>query len=277
MIEISVVIPTYNRVSMLSRALASVLASVYPHFECIIVDDGSTDATDAFLATQRDPRIHVIRFSHNRGVSAARNAGVARATGQFVAFLDSDDVWDKKKLKVQHDYLIKNPNVSLCQTKEIWIRNGVRVNPPKTHEKISGDIFLASLARCMITPSSVMLRRELFTQYGGFNEDLRACEDYDLWLRITAHEHVGLIESNLLTRYGGHADQLSASTPVLDSLRVKALANLVTRGRLSNEQMTATKAVLTTKLSILRDGALKRNLAQEVENYDNLRKSCGIW
>ncbi len=184
---VAVIIPTFNRASLLPRAIRSVLDQIWRDFELVVIDDGSTDGT-AGLAIFKcgDPRLRCVRLPENRGVSVARNAGVRATVAPLLAFLDSDDEWLPEKLGRQVDWLKKNPEFRICQTQELWIRRGVRVNPPMTHAKFGGDLFAASLERCMITPSSVMLARELFEETGGFNEAFPACEDYDLWLKVTS-------------------------------------------------------------------------------------------
>ena len=163
---VSVVIPTYNRWPMVGEAVDSVLAQTVSDFELIVVDDGSTDETPRRL---RDygTRLMVVTQSR-RGVAAARNLGARRASGPYLAFLDSDDLWRPRKLRRQLDFMERNPQVEICQTDEIWIRNGVRVNPRNRHRKPSGDIFRASLELCLVSPSAVMMRRELFERVRGF-------------------------------------------------------------------------------------------------------------
>ncbi|MBW2252437.1 MAG: glycosyltransferase family 2 protein, partial [Deltaproteobacteria bacterium] len=136
---VTVIIPTYNRGWILKEAIDSVLSQDFEDFELIVVDDGSTDNTcDILDGYARD--IIVLR-QDNRGVSAARNAGIAFASGHFIAFLDSDDLWLPGKLSMQIDFFDSNPDALICQTEELWIRNGKRVNPKKRHKKFSGMIF----------------------------------------------------------------------------------------------------------------------------------------
>ena len=122
-----------------------------------MVDDGSTDGTAEELAKYR---LAFAPFRHDRkGVSAARNLGVSRARGRFIAFLDSDDLWLPSKLASQAAFMEQHPELQICQTEEIWIRNGIRVNPRAIHRKPSGDIFLRSLELCLVSPSAVMMTR----------------------------------------------------------------------------------------------------------------------
>ena len=157
---VSVIIPTFNRDWIVAEAIQSVLAQSYRQFELIVVDDGSTDRTPAILRKFKDS-IQVIRQT-NQGVSAARNHGVDAARGEFIAFLDSDDLWRPEKLSVQVNFFLSNPEVQICQTDETWIRNGRRINPKSYHKKPSGDIFFPSLALCLVSPSAVMLKNRFF-------------------------------------------------------------------------------------------------------------------
>jgi glycosyltransferase involved in cell wall biosynthesis len=264
---VSVIIPTYNRGWILHEALESVLAQDYPDFELIVVDDGSTDRTPAVLQRYGN-RLRVLA-QKNRGVSAARNRGIAAAKANLIAFLDSDDLWLPGKLKAQVDFFQHHPGALICQTEEIWIRNGVRVNPAKRHRKPSGMIFEASLHLCLVSPSAVMVRRRLFEQVGIFDESLPACEDYDLWLRVGCRYPIHLIETPLVVKRGGHADQLSRQ-PVLDRYRIQSLLRIIRIGRLNDEQQSAAARVLKEKCRIYAKGCRKRGRLKEAEHYEAL-------
>ncbi len=253
--EVSVIIPTYNRRDLLREAIASVLAQTYQEFELIVVDDGSTDDTREIV--REFPQARYV-FQANRGVSAARNHGVALSRGRFLAFLDSDDVWQPRKLETQVGFFATHPEAHICQTEEVWLRNGVRVNPQNKHRKPRGDIFAQSLHLCLVSPSAVMLRRELFERTCGFDESLPACEDYDLWLRIAVTEPVFLIDTPLVLRRGGHADQLSRRFWGMDRFRVRALCKLLDSGVLSAMQREQVQEVLRAKCQILAQGVQKR-------------------
>lgn len=257
---VSVIIPTFNRGWIVDEAIQSVLAQTYPHFELIVVDDGSTDQTPSILQEYQD-RIRIIRQA-NQGVSAARNHGVDAAQGAFVAFLDSDDLWQTEKLSVQVNFFLTNPDVQICQTDETWIRNGKRINPKNYHKKPSGDIFLPSLALCLVSPSAVMLKKDFFRQMGGFDESLPACEDYDLWLRISCRYPVFLIPEQLVVKRGGHADQLSKN-PGLDRYRILSLLGLLKTSALSPLQRQKTIDMLMRKTQIYTGGCIKRGRQEE--------------
>jgi GT2 family glycosyltransferase len=265
--EVSVVIPTYNRRALVVEAVGSVLAQTFPDYELIVVDDGSTDGTAQALA-KYDARLRLVSQLH-RGVAAARNRGAAAAGGRYLAFLDSDDLWLPRKLERQMAYLRSHPEFAICQTEELWFRNGVRVNPAKRHRKRAGDIFRESLGLCLISPSAVMMTRELFERAGGFDERLPACEDYDLWLRITRDRAVGLVPEPLVIKRAGHADQLSRSVWGLDRFRVLALLKLLEAG-LAGERRAWVIETLRRKAAILSSGARKRGREEEARSYEAL-------
>lgn len=264
---VSVILPTYNRGWIVAQAIDSVLDQAYGNLELIVVDDGSTDDTPRLLTAYGD-RIRTIRQA-NRGVSAARNAGIRAAAGDLIALLDSDDTWLPEKSTAQVDFFEAHPEALVCQTEEIWIRNGVRVNPGKRHRKEAGMIFERSLALCLVSPSAVMMRRSLLDEVGLFDETLPACEDYDLWLRIAWKYPVGLIDRPLIVKRGGHADQLSRM-PELDKYRIQAIARLLDRGVLSAGQQAAAISMLKTKCAIYAQGCRKRNRMAEAHHYGQL-------
>lgn len=261
---VSVVIPVFNRVAVIKRAIDSVLAQDYGNFELLVVDDGSTDETPVVLSALAETGGFTLLHQSNRGVSAARNLGISHCHGEFIAFLDSDDEWLPGKITAQVNYFLNSPSEVLVQTQEIWIRNGVRVNPKRKHLKKSGDIFLESLKLCLISPSAVMLRKTLFNEIGFFDENLKAAEDYDLWLRILARHPAGLIDRYLARRYGGHADQLSAQ-PCLDKYRIMALEKILLE-KLTPEKRKAAEDELSLRRRIYENGALKRAAAMRETN-----------
>lgn len=261
---VSVIIPTYNRANMLRQAVDSVLEQDYRPAEVLVIDDGSVDETPAVLAEYAD-RIRRFRRD-NAGVSAARNTGIRAARGELIAFLDSDDYWLPGKLTAQVEWFLRHPENMICQTEEIWVRNGRRVNPRQKHRKRAGDIFIASLSLCLVSPSAVMLRRRLLDETGLFDPELPACEDYDLWLRVSSRYRVGLIEKPLLVRRGGHPGQLSAA-PGLDRYRIHAIRKILDAGDLSLAQRKAAVSALEKKCAIYAAGCEKRAKHEEAARY----------
>lgn len=267
--DISVVIPAYNRERCVGSAVDSVLSQTLVPKEVIVVDDGSTDGTSERLLAYGE-KIRVISFKHNEGVSRARNRGAAEARGFWISFLDSDDYWLSSKLEQQWKYLQKNPFLEILQSGEIWIRNGRHANPCRHHEKREGWIWDHCLPRCMITPSSVLMKKSLFEQYGGFDETFPACEDYDLWLRVARDKVVGLEPTKSLVKHGGHEDQLSRRYPAMDRFRVNALMKALSSESAPGRREIL-RASLTAKLMILSKGSRKRGNREDWERYERLR------
>jgi glycosyltransferase involved in cell wall biosynthesis len=265
--QVSVIIPTFNRGWILKEAIDSVLTQDYKDFELIVVDDGSTDNTSEILASYGiDIRV---LFQENKGVSATRNRGITEASGEYIAFLDSDDLWLPQKLSTQIKFFNQTPDALICQTEEVWIRKGKRVNPKIRHKKPSGMIFEPSLELCLVSPSAVMIRRVLFDRVGEFDVTLPACEDYDLWLRISCRFPVYLIDTPLIIKRGGHNDQLS-SMKGLDKFRIKAVEKIIKSGRLAEDQYRAAVKALKEKCKIYADGCRKRGREEEALYYDLL-------
>lgn len=268
MTRVSVIIPTHNRAKVLGRAVSSVLAQSWTDFELIVVDDGSTDDTAATLASFDDPRLTRMH-QENKGVSVARNAGIAASSAPWIALLDSDDYWMPEKLARQLHFLDES-GFDICQTEEIWIRNGVRVNACRKHAKLAGWFFLHSLDLCLISPSCVMFSRKLWDELGPFDERLPACEDYSLWLRVGTKYAVGLLPEALTVKTGGHADQLSRRITGLDLYRVYAMLDLLRRMDLTSEQRTQTMHALRERVRLYAQGCIKRGKDEEAVRVQEL-------
>ena len=267
--KVSVIVPTHNRAHTLARALDSVLAQTRPADEIIVVDDGSDDETGQAL--ERFTTVRVLR-QENLGVSAARNAGIRAASGDWLALLDSDDVWLPEKLAWQCALIAAHPDHRLCHGNERWLRHGEPLKQLSKHRKRGGDIFEDCLPLCVISPSAVMLRHDLLTEVGLFDENLPACEDYDLWLRICAREPVLYVEQALLIKHGGHDDQLSRRFWGMDRFRIRALYNLLTTQTLSPTQRQAAAAMLSHKARIFAKGARKHGRPEDAAHYEVLAK-----
>ncbi|EMO42285.1 glycosyltransferase family 2 protein [Leptospira noguchii] len=257
-VPISVVIPTYNRENKILNSISSVLKQTLPPKEIIVVDDGSTDATVSKIQETFSDKVQILLLEH-KGVSHARNRGVENASGDWIAFLDSDDEWLSEKLDKQWKHIEEHPETEILQSQEIWIRNGRKVNPPTRLSKKDGDIFEQSLEFCSVTPSSVLLKKELYQNQGGMDEKLLACEDYDLWLRITSQTTVVLLDEFLLVRYGGHKDQLSFQYPAMDRFRIYSILKLLSSHLLNQTQRRLAEQNLFIKWEVLRQGRIKRN------------------
>jgi len=272
-IKITVIVPVYNRQHTIKRTIDSILSQSYKAEEIIVVDDGSTDGTGEILKGYGD-RITCLHLPQNSGPSRARNLGIKHARTEWIAFMDSDDCWDRDKLKRQVEYLKKYPFYEIMQSEEIWIRKGVRVNPCKHHKKPIGWIWEQSLERCLVSPSGVLVKKALLEQYGMFDESLPACEDYDLWLKISRNHPVGLEPSFSVIKYGGHEDQLSRKYPAMDRFRVKTLFSMLRAEELPHFREKI-KPVLEKKLNILIKGYEKRQKLKDAEECREILNSLG--
>ena len=271
---ISVIIPTYNRVELLPRAVGSVLAQTHPHLELIVVDDGSEDATRGYLSGITDSRLRVIGQSR-QGVAAARNTGIAASRGDYIAFLDSDDAWQKDKLEKQLAFS-RSGGWEITQTEEIWMRNGRRVNPGRRHLKQGGWIFVPSLELCLVSPSCVLMSRRCWENIGPFDVSLLAGEDYDLWLRCALYYPIGLLPQALSIRYAGHLGQLSATIIGQDLYRIRSLCRLLEREKLDCEQRAMARQQLRLKAMRYVQGCLKRGKEGEAQRVVDMLAKINI-
>jgi glycosyltransferase involved in cell wall biosynthesis len=264
---VSVVITTYNRRVFLKEAVLSVLNQDYKNKEVIVIDDGSTD--NSHDETRGLPVQYI--WTANEGISHARNTGIQVAKGEYIAFLDVDDLWLKGKLSQQIG-LMEGQGFSISYTDEIWIRNGKRLNQRKRHKKYTGYIFEQCLPLCIISPSSVVIKREIFDDVGLFDESLPVCEDYDIWLRIASKYPVLFVDKPLIVKRGGHEDQLSIRYEGIDRFRIQSLLKIVNSGTLDNAQYTQAKEELIKKCQIYGNGAKKRGKVEEAGHYFELIK-----
>lgn len=270
---VSVVIPTLNRCLLLKRAIDSVLnQSVSPN-EVIVIDNGSSDETINMISTNYPDIIFLTE--EKIGVSASRNQGIKKSNSEWVAFLDSDDVWEPSKLEKQLTFNNRfKTNFRFIHTNETWIRNGKFLNQMKKHEKSGGDLFKNCLKLCCISPSSSMIKKEVFKDYGFFDEELQVCEDYDMWVRITAKENVGYLSEPLVIKYGGHADQLSKKYWGMDRFRIKSLEKNINSNWFSKDQNKYAYETLIKKLQIVLSGAKNRNNTKLSNIYS---EKLGFW
>ena len=270
MIRISAIVPTHNRAHTLPRALTSIREQTSPIDEIIVIDDGSSDDS-ADLVAREFPEVTLIR-QDNRGVSAARNRGILAARHPFIALLDSDDSWLPHKLATLRQAAQTNPGFALYHSDEIWMRRGVRVNPMQKHAKRGGWIFRHCLPLCAISPSTCLLDKAVLIQLGLFDENLPACEDYDLWLRLCHRYPVHYVAEPLVTRFGGHEDQLSQRFPLMDRFRVRALKRLLEEEALSTDDFVAARDTLLGKLDILVRGARKHGNQAVIDEFEPLQQ-----
>ena len=265
--DISVIIPTLDRCELLRRALDSVLKQTQKPREIIVVDNGSKDHTYEMVSSLFS---NVIYLKENKKVvSASRNRGISSAKSNWIALLDSDDIWKPEKLEKQIAFNINNPKYRLIHTNEIWYRNNKFLNQLKKHKKSGGNIFKNSLSLCCISPSSTLIKKEIFSDYGYFDESLEVCEDYDMWIRITAKEEVGYIDKPMLIKHGGHGDQLSKKYWGMDRFRIFSLEKNLNSNWFTKEQRQTVINVLIKKLTILTNGANKRGNKEILKEYND--------
>lgn len=258
--KISVIIPAYNRVATLARAIDSVLAQSYRVDEIIVVDDGSTDATSE-VAKMYD-EVSLLR-QKNMGVSSARNNGVMMAANEWIAFLDSDDTWHPKKIAFQVAHHQKHKETKFIYTDEMWVSGERELPVPKKYHKPETISFEEAMAFCNIATSSVLMQKKLFDRLGGFDEELEVCEDYDLWLRVLRETKIDLVPQKLTYKHSGANDQLSTKYGEMDRFRVKALEK-----HLESEFDKEIREELIEKYTLLAEGAKKHKKEDDVFLYE---------
>ncbi|MBW4674843.1 MAG: glycosyltransferase [Desmonostoc geniculatum HA4340-LM1] len=222
---VSVIIPTYQRGHLVSQAINSVLAQTYEDYEIIVINDGSQDNTPQVLAQFSDrDRITTIHQT-NQGLSAARNTGIYSAQGKYIAFLDDDDLWEPQKLEKQIPILEANPHLGLIYSdsfffsdkKDLFLDSYNTVFPTP-HIQVSWTLFQYNY----IPVLTVIVRRDCLNQVGLFDETLRSCEDYDLWLRLIEKFPIYFLNEPL-ARYRNSSNSLSKNQEIflVSYLRVK--------------------------------------------------------
>jgi glycosyltransferase involved in cell wall biosynthesis len=271
--KIAAIIPTYNRADMVTEALLSVLGQTRPADEVIVIDDGSVDKTKNRLS----PFLPKIKYFHQetKGVSAARNLGLKQSHADWLAFLDSDDLWMPEKLEQQANYLQQFPHYKICYTDEEWRKNQKWMNQKRKHRKFSGHIYEKCLPLCIISPSSVMIHRSVFEQVGMFDEELPACEDYDLWLRICSRYPVLYLDRRLIVKRAGEWWQLSGQHS-LDKYRIVALDKILRTGQLDEEKSSQTLFTLRQKCRIYRIGCKKHGRHKEAGWVEGILGQYGL-
>jgi glycosyltransferase involved in cell wall biosynthesis len=240
------------------------------------VDDGSTDGTaDYVQSLNNQQNLRCLRIPHCGLPGKVRNAGARVAAGDYLAFLDSDDLWQPQKLERQVAYFTERPQIRICHTREIWRRGEKTVSQSGQRHRRCGEIFADALKKCIIGPSTVMMRRELFDEFGGFRENLEIAEDYELWLRITAACPVGYIEEPLVIKRGGHGDQLSEKYGQIEIFRIGALLRNLEEGSFRGEKRQLAARELVRKCRIYARGCEKRGKTEEAEQYRAVARRWG--
>ena len=271
---LSVVIPTYNRLPLLITALSSVLAQSHLPQEIIVVDDGSTeDIAAALIPLQARSPIPLRYFAvpHCGKPSQLRNRGWEQAHGELVAFLDDDDMWLPHKV-AQQMALHHSADMGLSHCREIWLRNGKPIAQPSSRYQRSGDIFLSTLHKCIIGPSTMIVRRALLQQLGGFNEALVIAEDYEFSIRASICSSVGYVDRALIYKIGGHPNQLSTRYGYIELFRIRALQHILDRVALTEHQRGHIQNALAQKCRRWAGGCAKRGRMDEAHRYWQLAK-----
>jgi len=212
--QVSVIIPAYNRRAYIQKTIESVLKQTYTNYEIIAIDDASTDGTPDVIA-QNYPQIRLIRFSQNRGASAARNAGIKIAKGNFIAFLDSDDIWLPNYLMMQLKALEQNKDAIFvfCDTYTLGSK-GKRIKSIPKVNFLSKDLILYQLRKPLIsTMSTVVVRKDALLRAGFLNETLKIVHDRELYLRLLLYGNLIHVPETLVCLVE-HADRLTRNYKV---------------------------------------------------------------
>ncbi len=236
---VSVVIPVYNRVSTLERALRSVLMQCYDAIEVIVVDDGSTDGSQAVVQRVNDPRVQLVQHDKNRGVSAARNTGIERANGAFLAFQDSDDEWLAGKLSAQVDCMnaAGEDCVLVYCTKVVYGRDEgrnfgdrrVACVPPAGATDLSGDMRQALIHGTFISPQTMLMRTDAVRRMGGFDHRIYGSEEWDFCQRLAELGRFDFVDEPLVNTYIQN-DSISAFNPRVNRSLLTIYNNMKRRG-----------------------------------------------
>ncbi len=243
-IEVSTIIPTYNRRELVIRAIDSVLAQTHRIDEIIVIDDGSIDGTGEALRERYGDRIRYVRQA-NAGVSAARNHGLRLAKGRYIALLDSDDEWLPEKTERQVALLQANPGFGmvLCDVRCVDA-TGATIEIVHRRDVIreDGPALRWVLRSPALAPASAIMRREVYEDIGGFDENLRTAEDIDFHLRVARRWPMGVVEAPLVRTLRGH-DGLSADPHTYDDyLRVVERATEDARGLIEDAELDSALA-----------------------------------
>lgn len=258
--KITAIIPTFNREQFILKAIKSIQNQTVQVDEIIVIDDGSTDRTKDILKNLDITYI----FQKNKGVSAARNKGIQNAKNDWIAFLDSDDTWHETKIEKQINFHQQNVPILISHTNELWKRNDKIIHQKKHQNKPSGFCFLDNLSACKIGPSTLMIHKNIFNQIGIFDENLRVCEDYDLWLRISKNFEIGYLDEKLITKHAGHDNQLSFTTFAIDQYRIQALEK-----HLHSQYKEDVQKELIKKTELILKGARKHKNNDLIKKYED--------
>jgi len=224
---VSVVIPAYNCEKYLREAVDSVLAQTFSDYELIVVNDAATDSTPGIIAEyERTGSVRAVTHSKNRGLSAARNSGIREARGEYITFLDADDVWRPEKLEHQVKILKAHPELVLLGSRELFFPDGSEYEfpelpaEPRLRRLRWQDLLLGP---CGLSPSNAIMKRDCFDEVGGFDESLTAVEDRDQWIRIV-RRFGGAVDAGVVNAWRFHPDSMSGDPARMKSNKKRVLA-----------------------------------------------------
>lgn len=228
--KVSVVIPTYNSIAYLPTTVQSVLQQTFTDWELIIVNDGSTDQTVEWVKTVADPRVRLISQA-NAGVAEARNTGLHHAQGEYIAFLDADDVWEPTKLEKQVPLLDRDPQVGLVDTAAQWIDHHDYLLDHCHPPTISGNVWPWILeANTLSCGSTALVRRVCFEALGGFDQAVSPAEDWDMWIRIATCYRFAAVDE-ILVYYRQHPASASRNYTLMEQQLRRVIAQNTQRAR----------------------------------------------
>lgn len=255
-VSLGVIIPVYNRYFSLRDAIESVFLQSIKPSEIIIINDGSSFNYTDYLSSYL-PKIRLINLSSNMGVSYARNAGIKASNSEYIAFLDSDDLFLSKKLEYQLNFMLEN-NYKISHTDEFWYRKDRWVNQCKTNVRYGGFILDKILDKCRVSPSSLMVHKSVFQDF-LFNENLKVCEDYEFCLRTACKYEIGYLNKKLIIKRAVEENSLSAGIKHIESIRLDILKNFYKEYEkvISNENKSAVLKEISRKEEIVKSGLIK--------------------
>lgn len=250
---VAVIVPVYGRGLIIRDAIESIFLQDYQgDIEVIVVDDASDNCIRSCLASYMS-RIKYFRLDKNSGVSAARNAGISCSTAEYIGFLDSDDIFLPSKITLQIENLSAS-GLSISHTNEFWYKKDRFINQGKKHQRYGGKIFAKVLDMCRVSPSSLLVHKDVFKDIGLFDEGLRVCEDYEWTLRCALKYDFCYMEEKLLIKRAITDNSLSASIQNIESIRLNILKSFENKygASLSDGELLALRAELARKNTIVK-------------------------
>lgn len=241
---VSVIIPAFNSSKTIQATINSVLQQTINDLELIIINDGSTDSTLSIISTITDQRLKVFSYT-NSGLATSRNRGIAKALGQYISFIDADDLWTIDKLELQLQALKQSPQAAVAYSWTDWIDESGKFLRPGGHITFSGSVYDELLLRDFIeSGSNPLIRKMAFDKTGGFDESLSAVEDWDMWLRLAAHfEFVAVPLPQILYRVSPNSMSSNVCNMEIASLQVieKAFAQAPHAPRFTKQEVLANR------------------------------------